>query len=111
MIAHCVESQGVEKLTVLAYEEAAMLSLLAISEASPSLMQRFHKVILINPFGTTHQLYQNDPHNIANAIKRNILSDSTRLLLFHQLRLVIINTFRTVHPEQPYLRHYFNFGI
>jgi hypothetical protein len=86
---------------VIAYEEAALLSLLALSMADSSFIFRIDKLILINPFNPAHQLYQNDPRSLSRAIKRHILSDRLRLVAFHYLRIVILNTFRTVHQEEP----------
>lgn len=94
---------------MIAYEEAALVTLLALSMADSSFIFRLDKLILINPFNPTHQLYQNDPRSLSRAIKRNILSDRLRLVAFHYLRIVILNTFRTVHQEEPESRDHFNF--
>lgn len=109
LIDRCVDVNNLLRLTVLAYEESAIIGLLALSEAEPVSLLKLDKLMLINPFNPTHKLYQNDPRSIARTIKRGILADSRRLAIFQRLRIIIINTFRTVHPEQPDSRDYFNF--
>lgn len=109
LIDRCVDVNNLLRLTVVAYEESAIIGLLALSEAEPVSLLKMDKLMLINPFNPNHKLYQNDPRSIARAIKRGILADPRRLMIFQRLRIVIINTFRTVHPEQPDSRDYFNF--
>ena len=109
LIDRCVDVNNLLRLTVVAFEESAIIGLLALSEAEPASLLKLDKLILINPFNPAHKLYQNDPRSIARSIKRGILADPRRLLVFHRLRIVILNTFRTVHPEQPDSRDYFNF--
>jgi hypothetical protein len=105
----CVESHNIKKLTIIAYEESALITLLALSEAEASFIFKIDKLFLINPFNPSHELFQNDPKSLARSIKRHILSDKMRTISFHYLRIILINTFRTVHPDEPDSRDYFNF--
>ena len=109
VIGRCLEQHNIKRLSIIAYEEAALLSLLALSQADSSFIFRIDKLVLINPFNPTHQLYQNDPRALSRSIKRYILSDHLRLVAFHYLRIIILNTFRTVHQEEPESRDHFNF--
>jgi hypothetical protein len=64
----------------------------------PSILKNVDKIVLINPFNPDHQYFQNDPKSLAKMIKRNILSDPAFTNTFHKLRIIIINTFRTIYP-------------
>lgn len=109
IIDRYVEQHNIKGLSVIAYEEAALLTLLALSQAESSFVFKIDKLILINPYNPSHQLFQNDPKSLARTIKRNIMADRHRLVSFHYLRILIINTFRTVHQEEPDSRDLFNF--
>ncbi len=61
LAAKCIDNHNIKKLTVVAYEEGAMTTLLALSEAESSFIFKIDKLILINPFNPEQNLYQNDP--------------------------------------------------
>jgi hypothetical protein len=109
LMGRCMEQHNIKRLSVIAYEEAALVTLLALSQAESSFVFRIDKLMLINPFNPEHHLYQNDPKSLSRAIKRHILADRNRLVAFHYLRILIVNTFRTVHQEEPDSRDLFNF--
>lgn len=104
-----MERQNIRKLTVVAYEEGALLALLGLAESSPLLLARVDKVVLVNPLHPQHKLYHNSPLLQAKRARQAILSSPARLQLFQQLRIVVINTHRTVLPEQPQVRNHFHF--
>ena len=87
------------------------MSLMALSQADSSFIFRIDKLILINPFNPANYLYQNDAKSLSKMIKRQIMEDRLRLVAFHYLRIIIINTFRTVQQEEPESRDHFNFAF
>lgn len=99
LAAKCIDNHNIKKLTVVAYEEGALATLLALSEAESSFIFKIDKLILVNPFNPEQDLYQNDPKFISEEIKKSILADGMRMVAFQYLRIVIINTFRTTFPE------------
>ena len=50
LLSTCIEMHNLKKITVISYEESAIITLLALSAADSSLIFKIDKLILINPF-------------------------------------------------------------
>ena len=111
LIQQCIEIKNIKKLTILSYEEGALAALLALSESSLDILMKMDKLILINTFSINHELYQNNFKHISKEIRQNIIKEPAKLFIFQNLRIVMINTFKTAFAEDRKIKKLFDFSF
>ena len=111
LIQQCIEIKNIKKLTILSYEEGALAALLALSESSLDILMKLDKLILINTFSINHELYQNNFKHISKEIRQNIIKEPAKLFIFQNLRIVMINTFKTAFAEDRKIKKLFDFSF
>jgi len=87
------------------------MTLMALSSSNRQIVQRIDKVILVNTLHPQHKLFQNNLESISDQMQKNILMNAQRLRDFHSLRIVMLNSFRTVYPYQPQVQDFFLFSL